>query len=500
MTSLPGLLHKRVVQRWHWFARWWLLVLGVLGLSSGVTFAAQVALTWEDNATTETGFRIERRIDGEGDYVFLTNVSADVVTYQDGNVANGKTYCYRVQAYNPGGTSAFSNDACVTVSPVLLRFESPEPGQAVAGLSVIRGWAFDTGAVNNIQRVELFVDGALVGEIPCCSPRGDVQAAFPQFPPASTANSGWGTVVNWGVLPPASHSVQVKITNFGGEATFSDTRTVTVVNPGATFVDLFSLSGASAKIESQDLVLNNVRIRDKDTQQQSDVSMTFRWLTNSQSLGLVQAALVRRVAALEPSLYARMIARVRHWWHGTVVGPSPAYAASQIIATLESPESGQPVFGINVLRGWAFDNDGQATIRTIRLTVDNAPILLVPCCTGRQDVAVAFPQNRNAAKSGWGLTVNYANLSAGAHTIGVEIESTAAGTLASTRQVDVIKVAGFDYLDLVDFAEAKVRIDGEDVVISGVRVRDFVSQQTKTVQLRLRWVVNSQSLGIVAVS
>jgi len=498
MTPLLVLLHPRRLQRWNRLTRCLLLVLGFIVLSPWATWAAQVALTWEDHATTETGFRIERRTEGEGDYAWLAVVDANVVTYNDANVTNGKTYCYRIQAYNPGGPSPYSNDACVAVSSVILNFESPESGQAVAGLSVIRGWAFDPVVANNIQRVDLLVDGALVGEIPCCSPRGDVRGAFPQYPAASTENSGWGTVVNWGNLTPGSHSVQIKIVNSGGEVTPSDTRTVTVVNPGAAFADLFSLTRTSVKVSGQDLVLSNVLVRDKETQQQNEVTMTFRWLTNSQSFGMTQATVVKKVAASQASVYARIAASLRHWWHGTTFGPSPAYAASKIIAFLESPEGGQSASGISVLRGWAFDEDGQATVRTVRLTVDNVPVLVIPCCTGRQDVAAVFPQNRNAADSGWGLTVNYANLSAGSHTIGVEIESSAGAVLSTTRQVSVAKVAGFDYIDLVDFSKATARIEGDDIIISGVRVRDFTSQQTKTVQLRLRWVVNSQSLGIVA--
>jgi len=270
------------------------------------------------------------------------------------------------------------------------------------------------------------------------------------------------------------------------------------VTPGATFADIFSFAQASAQVDGQDLVLSNVLVRDKDTQQQNDVTMTFHWLTNSQSFGMTQATVVRRVAASQASVYARIAVSLRQWWHDATFGPSLAHAASKIIAFLESPENGQAVSGINVLRGWAFDEDGQSTVRTVRLTIDNVPVLVVPCCTGRQDVAAVFPQNRNAADSGWGLTVNYANLPAGSHAIGVQIESSAGAVLSTMRQVTVARVAGFDYIDLVDFSEATVRIDGDDIVTSGVRVRDFASQQTKTVQLRVRWMVNSQSLGIVA--
>ena len=56
----------------------------------------------------------------------------------------------------------------------------PGPG---AGLIAIRDWVFDTEEEVLISR-----------EIPCCSERADIAAAFPEFPITNTLNSGWGTI------------------------------------------------------------------------------------------------------------------------------------------------------------------------------------------------------------------------------------------------------------------------------------------------------------------
>jgi hypothetical protein len=295
--------------------------------------------------------------------------------------------------------------------------------------------------------------------------------------------------------------VQIKVKSASGETLASETRTVKVIRPGSSpFVDVFSLARASTQINGQDLILQNVMVRDKATQQQSDITATFRWLTNTQTFGMTQAFTVNNTAVFPSSLLARVGARMRQWWNETTFGVSPAHAASKIIALIESPDSGQTVFGVNVLRGWTFDEDPSVTIRTIRFTIDDIPVTGIPCCAGRADVGAAFPQIANAGRSGWGITLNYANLPAGLHTVGVQIESSAGVLFSTSRQVTVVKLGGFEFIDLVDFTNATVRIEGDYIVVTGVRIRDFSSQQTTTVQLRLRWSINSQSLAVVGIS
>ena len=69
------------------------------------------------------------------------------------------------------------------------QFEAPLVGP-VQGVSLMRGWTFDTLPGETIDLVELFIDGVRNTNIPCCSPRQDVANANPGFPAANTLNSG----------------------------------------------------------------------------------------------------------------------------------------------------------------------------------------------------------------------------------------------------------------------------------------------------------------------
>jgi fibronectin type 3 domain-containing protein len=86
------------------------------GLEATFEDAPLIHLQWTDNATDETGFVIERSTDG-ANFSVLTNVVANVVSYDDLTVLGGYTYTYRVAAFNANGTSAYSNTASADVPP-----------------------------------------------------------------------------------------------------------------------------------------------------------------------------------------------------------------------------------------------------------------------------------------------------------------------------------------------------------------------------------------------
>jgi hypothetical protein len=75
---------------------------------------AVVTLRWTDNATTETGFLIQRA-DNAGFSLGVVNVTvgANITTFSQ-TVARGKTFYYRVLAFNATAQSAWSNTASVT--------------------------------------------------------------------------------------------------------------------------------------------------------------------------------------------------------------------------------------------------------------------------------------------------------------------------------------------------------------------------------------------------
>jgi hypothetical protein len=76
------------------------------GLSATAVSSSQINLAWTDNASNETGFRIERSTDGVG-FSEIGVVGANVMTYASTALSAATPYWYRVRAYNATGSSAF---------------------------------------------------------------------------------------------------------------------------------------------------------------------------------------------------------------------------------------------------------------------------------------------------------------------------------------------------------------------------------------------------------
>lgn len=80
-----------------------------------------VSLTFRDNATTETGFVIERSADSGTTFVPIATPparnSVGNVTYVDTRTTAGSTYQYKVKAVNGGGPSAYSTPPTTVVLP-----------------------------------------------------------------------------------------------------------------------------------------------------------------------------------------------------------------------------------------------------------------------------------------------------------------------------------------------------------------------------------------------
>ena len=100
---------------------------------------SELQLTWTDNVSFETGFRIERN-DGSG-YTEIGTVSADVTEYADTDLTYGQSYNYRVAAHTSANTSSW---VTITAST-----EFPAPSDLTAdgvGSSEIQlRWTENTG-------------------------------------------------------------------------------------------------------------------------------------------------------------------------------------------------------------------------------------------------------------------------------------------------------------------------------------------------------------------
>ncbi|MDO9086612.1 MAG: multicopper oxidase domain-containing protein [Anaerolineaceae bacterium] len=76
----------------------------------------QISLTWLDNANTETGFEIERNVDGLG-FEPLITLAADTISYIDTDIVSGSAYVYRVASENSAGLSAWAVSNLIETVP-----------------------------------------------------------------------------------------------------------------------------------------------------------------------------------------------------------------------------------------------------------------------------------------------------------------------------------------------------------------------------------------------
>ena len=112
-------------------------------LVSTSVFASQLIVSWDDNSTSETGFKVERSLDG-ANFTAIATVPADTTSFTDTGVVAATSYWYRVCAYNATTTSAYSNVTSGTVPATVTPVPpvAPVPGRlaSVSAQAVSTSW------------------------------------------------------------------------------------------------------------------------------------------------------------------------------------------------------------------------------------------------------------------------------------------------------------------------------------------------------------------------
>ena len=100
----------------------------------------QINLSWTDNSSDETGFRIEIATVSGGPFTEITTVGANVTTYASTGLDPNTAYFYRVRAYNVSGNSSYSNEASATTLPDAPAAPSVLTATAVSGSQINLAW------------------------------------------------------------------------------------------------------------------------------------------------------------------------------------------------------------------------------------------------------------------------------------------------------------------------------------------------------------------------
>ena len=208
-------------------------------LTGVVVSSSKVNLSWTDNSTNETGFKIERRLDG-GNYAMIGTVNSDILNYSDSGLVSNTNYTYRVYSYNAVGNSiTYSNEFSISTG----------------GVPVL-----STNTIDSISYTTAKSGGNITndGRSPVTS-RGLVWSTSPNptisLSTKTTDGSGVGTFTSniSGLTPGANYYVRAYATNANGTGygnellliTNSYTLPVITTNPMSGITQTAAVSGGN---------------------------------------------------------------------------------------------------------------------------------------------------------------------------------------------------------------------------------------------------------------
>jgi chitodextrinase len=114
-------------------------------LSATAASSSQINLSWIDGTSNETGFKIERSLDGSS-WAEIDDIGPDSTSYSDSGLAANTPYYYQVRAYNPNGFSNYTGDSATTLPAQALSLEAAGykvKGKHFVDLSWTAGGAVD---------------------------------------------------------------------------------------------------------------------------------------------------------------------------------------------------------------------------------------------------------------------------------------------------------------------------------------------------------------------
>ena len=145
-----------------------------------------VDLAWQDNSDSETGFLVQRRVDGSDDWIEIGRTESNTTLFSDTGLEPTTTYHYRVQAFDIIQSSAFSNPVRVRTlevqPPALSRF-SPTQGPVGTRVTLAGTHLFEASAVGfngvDASRFEVVSGTSIEAVVPRGASSGPISVATP---------------------------------------------------------------------------------------------------------------------------------------------------------------------------------------------------------------------------------------------------------------------------------------------------------------------------------
>lgn len=174
--------------------------------------------------------------------------------------------------------------------------------------------------------------------------------------------------------------------------------------------------------------------------------------------------------------------------------PALTATAGDIQFLLEEPTSGSAYSGVANVRGWAVSSVG---INRIELLVDGVVRTNIPSGGLRTDVGNAYPSYPNSSQSGFSMALNYSGLSAGSHTIGINVVDNEGAKKSTTVPFSVARFNTSFISDpaTVSLSAATITDDNDKAIsISNLQAGG------KAYNVRLEWRTAAQGFALTSIS
>ena len=317
----------------------------------------------------------------------------------------------------------------------------PAPGATVSGIVAISGWAVDNAAAvgTAISRVQVKVDGTIMGTASYGLNRPDVCAAYPGR--SGCPNVGYSFYLNTSTLNVGSHTITVTATD--SDATPDSSSASVTVNVQATPPTVWIDAPAARSTVSGTVTVVGWAIDNSSAVGTAISSVQVK--VDGTVVGTATYGLSRPdVCAAFPgrpgcpnvgysfSLNASSLSAGSHTITVTATDSdtAPDSGSASVTVTvqatpptvwIDAPAAGSIVSGTVTVVGWAIDNTSAVgtAISSVQVKVDGTVAGTANYGLSRPDVCAVYPGRPGCPNVGYSFSLNTSSLSAGSHTITV---------------------------------------------------------------------------------
>ena len=299
--------------------------------------------------------------------------------------------------------------------------DTPSNGATINGVYLVKGWYLDQ---EGVAKVEVLMDGQLIGEATYGEPRPDIEKAYPDY---TNPNAGFQYQLDTTAMAEGSHVLSVMVTNQKGIQKELTSRTIKI----GPEVPIVSLLADVEKIELPQGNTHRLKISAiLEDQTARDVTSEAIYSVEDASIASVTAEGI--VTGIQPGS-----TNVSVVYAGIPVTIPVAVktAEHQAQGGLDTPLNGATISGIYPVTGWFYDPSG---VDTIEVLVDGVFVGKAEYGDPRPEIEITEIGSMDG-NIGFHYLLDTTSFMEGTHTIAIR-ETGANGnqTLMETRTITIV--------------------------------------------------------------